>query len=157
MYTNKKIDFYQKEIAEEEIRNQRKAIDYNTVSYPLEYFKDKISQQEIDSSLYWNKKQQSYFIESLLLGLPVLNIVINEIITHENEVKIEVIDGKQRLYTALKFINGNLMLENLSNLSTLNSFRFEDLVPSRQKDFKRITVRVIVVAPDCDQSIWKLY
>ena len=35
------------ELAETAIREARKTIDYNTVEYPLEYFIDKISKQQI--------------------------------------------------------------------------------------------------------------
>jgi hypothetical protein len=50
------------EIAETAIREARKTVDYNTVEYPLEYFIDKISQEEIDNYLDWDKSQQSYFL-----------------------------------------------------------------------------------------------
>jgi hypothetical protein len=147
---SKTIDPHQKELAETEIREARKTVDYNTVEYPLEYFIDKINQQEIDNNLRTDTLQQSYFIESLLLGLPVLNIVIND-----NDEQLEIIDGKQRLYTAIDFINGNLKLENLKQLVTLNGLKFEDLLMSRQKKFKRISVRAIAVAPNFDISVWK--
>lgn len=151
MSSNQKVDSHQKEIAEIEIRKQRETIDYDTVNYPIEYFRDKISQQEINNSLHWNTKQQSYFVESLLLGIPILNIVINN-----NSDEIEVIDGKQRLYTAINFINNNLILNNLKELARLNGFKFEDLLFSRQKKFKRYTVRAIVVGQNFDKSVWRL-
>ena len=137
------------EIAETAIREARKTIDYNTKEFPLEYFIDKISQQEIDNNLNWDKSKQSYFVESLLLGLPVLNIVIND-----NDDELKIIDGKQRLYTAINFIQGNLKLQNLKTLTSLNSFGFKDLTLPRQRKFKRISVRAIAIASKSDQSVW---
>lgn len=143
--------------AETEISEARKTFDYNTVEYPLEDFVEKISQEQIDKNLHWDKSQQSYFIESLLLGLPVLNVVINNNGNDLDEIndEVEIIDGKQRLYTAINFINGNLKIENLKQLSSLNGFKFTDLVLSRQRKFKRISVRAIAVAPNFDISVLK--
>ncbi|BAZ47107.1 hypothetical protein NIES4102_41530 (plasmid) [Chondrocystis sp. NIES-4102] len=146
--------------AETEIREARKTIDYNTVEFKLEYFIDKISQQEIDDNLHWNEEKQSYFIESLMLGLPILAIVFKEKNSNDwdklNSIE-QIIDGKQRLLTALNFINNNLQLSNLKQLETLNGFKFEDLMLSRQSKFKRISVRAFAVAPKSDLSVWREY
>lgn len=139
------------EQAETAIREARKTVDYNTVEYPLLYFIDKISDKEIKNDLRWDTLQQSYFVESLLLGLPMINAVV-----HDN-AELELIDGKQRLLTAINFAKGNLRLSNLKTLTTLNDFSFDDLLPSRQKKFKRISVRAIVVEPNSDLSVWREY
>ncbi len=139
------------QIAETAIREARKTIDYNTVEYPLEYFIDKISDEEIKKDLHWDTLQQSYFIESLLLGLPVIHAVIHD------DLELEFIDGKQRLYTAINFVKGNLILSNLKTLTALNGFSFNDLLPSRQRKFKRISVRAIAVNPKSDLSVLTRY
>jgi hypothetical protein len=158
---SQKIDSNQKEIAEAAIFEARKTVDYNTVEYPLEYFTDKISQEEIDNYLDWDKSQQSYFIESLMLGLPVLNIVFVDRDSDDDWSELEkatqLIDGRQRLYTALNFINGNLKLENLKKLTALNSFSFKDLTLPRQRKFKRISVRAIALSPNSDKSVYARY
>jgi hypothetical protein len=155
MTYSKIIDSHQKELAETEIRSKSKTVDYNTKEFPLEYFIDKICKEEINKNLCWDKSQQSYFVESLLLGLPVLNVVINVVINN-NDDKFKIIDGKQRLYTAINFIQGNLELQNLKTLSSLNSFGFKDLTLPRQRKFKRISVRAIAVAPNFDISVWNV-
>ena len=138
-----------KEIAETAICEARKTIDYNTVGYPLEYFIDKISDEELKKYLHWDTLQQSYFVESLLMGLPVINAVIH------NDKELELIDGKQRLLTAINFMKGNLKLCNLKTLTALNDFSFNDLLLPRQKKFKRISVRAIAVNPNSDLSVWR--
>lgn len=147
------------ELAETAIREARKNIDYNTAEFPLEYFIDKISQQEIDNNLNWDESKQSYFIESLMLGLPVFNIVFKERDGDDNWSEFysveQLIDGRQRLYTALNFINGNLQLSNLKVIESLNGFTFTDLPLSRQRRFKRTTVKAIAVAPNSDLSVWR--
>lgn len=139
------------ELAETAIREARETIDYRTVDYPLEYFIDKISDEELKKDLHWDTLQQSYFIESLLLGLPIIHAVIHD------DIELEFIDGKQRLYTAINFVKGNLVLANLKTLTSLNGFRFNDLILSRQKKFKRISVRAIAVNPKSDLSVFTRY
>ena len=45
------------ELVETAIREARKLVDYNTVDYPLEYFIDKISDEELEKNLYWDTLQ----------------------------------------------------------------------------------------------------
>ncbi|MGK7939913.1 MAG: DUF262 domain-containing protein [Crocosphaera sp.] len=100
----------------------------------------------MNDELNWDTLQQSSFIESLLMGLPVLKIIMD---SNKN-----IIDGKQRLYTTINFVNGHLKLENLKKMSSLNGFHFQDLLLSRQRKFKRITARTIVISPSSDVSYW---
>ncbi len=158
---NKIIDSHQQKIVETEISQARETVDYLNVEYPLEYFLDKITQQQIDNNLNWDKSKQSYFIESLMLGLPVFNIIFIDKDNNDGYSVIDnpkqLIDGKQRLCTAMNFINGNLRLENLKELESLNGFKFSDLVLSRQRKFKRITVKAIALYPNSDLSVWRKY
>lgn len=149
------------ELAETAIREGRKSVDYNTAEFPLEYFINKITRTEIDNNLNWDESKQSYFIESLILGLPVLNIVFidkdnNDGYSIAEDIK-QIIDGKQRLLSAINFISGNFRLSNLKQLESLNGFKFKDLMLSRQRRFQRITVKAIAVNPKSDLSVWKEY
>ncbi len=149
------------ELAETAIREERKTIDYNTAEFPIEYFTDQINQQQIDDNLNWDKPKQSYFIESLMLGLPVFNIVFIDKDNNDGYSVIDdveqLIDGKQRLLSALNFINGNLRLSDLKKIESLNGFKFKDLPLSRQRRFKRITVRALAVNPKSDLSVFARY
>ncbi|MEL4895941.1 DUF262 domain-containing protein [Crocosphaera sp. Alani8] len=134
----------QQEIIETAIREGRKKCDYNTVDYPLEFFIEEISQEQVNYELKWDTLQQSYFIESLLMGLPALNLVMDS--------DESIIDGKQRLYTTINFVNGNLKLENLKQMPSLNGFHFQDLLLSRQRKFKRLSAKTIVISESSDMS-----
>lgn len=149
------------ELAEIVIREARKTVDYNTAEFLIEYFTDQINQQQIDNNLNWSESKQSFFIESLMLGLPVFNIIF---IDKDNDCGYSVIDdpeqlidGKQRLFTALNFVNGNLRLSNLEQLESLNGFKFKDLPLSRQRRFVRTTVKAIAVDPKSDLSVFARY
>jgi hypothetical protein len=150
-----------KEIVETAIREARKTVDYNTVEFPIEHFIDQINQEQIDNNLYWDESQQSYFNESLMLGLPFSYLIFidkdhNYGYSVIDDVE-QIIDGKQRLISALNFINGNLRLSNLKVIESLNGFTFKDLPLSRQNRFKRTTVKAIAVNPKSDLSVWREY
>ena len=145
------------EIAETAIREARETIDYNTLEYSIECLMDKINRAEMKGNFYWDEVRQSSFIESLILGFPVLNIVFANKNWNAVGESLNLIDGKQRLYTAINFIDGNLELCNLKTLTSLNGFKFSDLVLSRQRKFKRTTIRAIAVNPKSDLSVWSTY
>lgn len=77
----------------------------------------------------WNIQRKSRLIESLILGLPVPQIVLAE----RAKGKYLVLDGKQRLLTVLQFYNqsqsanNNFKLNHLELLSDLNGLKFQDL------------------------------
>lgn len=79
----------------------------------------------------WNIIKKSRFIESILLGLPLPQIVLAE-----NKIergKYLVLDGKQRMLSLLQFIgagegkNNAYKLRGLEILRSLNGLRFEDI------------------------------
>jgi hypothetical protein len=57
--------------------------------------------------------------------------------------RLEIVDGVQRIRTLADFMSGNHVLDDLERLSRLNGFRFYDLHPSRQRRFRRATLRLI--------------
>jgi hypothetical protein len=113
----------------------------------------------------WSEEHQSKFIESLLLGIPIPSIFVAEISTEkedkindsrsiiEIDLRLEIIDGTQRIRTLARFLNNQLQLKNLKKLEELNDFTFKDLTPFRQKKFKRIPIRTIVLTEEADEEV----
>lgn len=134
-----------KEDAEIQIREKQKSFNYRTTEYPLEVLIQKymetnelfIPENKIQMS--WDEEKQSKFIETVFLGLPINPICLREL----NEDTLEITDGIQRFLTIKRFINNEFTLCNLQILSKLNNFSFKDVIPSRQRRFKRFTVRVL--------------
>lgn len=154
----------QREDAELEIREKQKPVDYDTKEYPVEILVQKyLDGQEDDNNelfipdyqreIAWDEARQSKFIESVILGLPIPYIFVADIPDQENEARLEIIDGTQRIRTLARFLNNELRLENLEKLKKLNHFRFSDLPLSRQRRFKRTTLRMIQLTEKADEDV----
>jgi hypothetical protein len=142
-----------KDEAEAEIRDKQKPIDYDTKEYPVEILVQKYTDGLSDDTnelfvpdyqreMAWDEARQSKFIESVLLGLPIPYVFVADIPDEENEARLEIIDGTQRIRTLARFLNNELKLEDLEKLKKLNDFRFSDLPLPRQRRFIAIPIRV---------------
>jgi hypothetical protein len=143
--------------AEKQISTQLKDVRYIVREYPVEvvvqkYLKGrKTDQNEVyvpdyQRELIWPERHKSRFIESLLIGLPIPFLFVADVGDEEDPDKsgrLEIVDGVQRIRTLADFMTGNLTLSNLDRLNKLNGFRFFDLHPSRQRRFRRATLRLI--------------
>ncbi|MEQ9620529.1 DUF262 domain-containing protein [Coleofasciculus chthonoplastes] len=165
---SKKIEITdeRKELAEAEIREKRKTVDYNTIEYPIEILVKKYLDEIDDDTnelfipdyqreMAWSPDHQSKFIESVLLGLPIPSIFVADSSAEDDkeDARLEIIDGTQRIRTLARFINNELELSNLKKLSNLNDFTFADLLPSRQRRFKRSTIRMIQLTEEADEEV----
>jgi hypothetical protein len=145
--------------AEEKILNEQKNVDYDTREYPVEVIVQKYMQgiEDDENELFipdyqrdftWDKKRQSKFIESIMLGLPIPYIFIAD-----HGERVEIIDGSQRIRTLAAFLNNQLILEGLEKLKTLNGFTYSDLILSRQRRFNRKTLRMIELTDKADVKV----
>lgn len=85
----------------------------------------------------WDENQQSRFIESLLMNVPIPPVFLGE----DEYGSYVVLDGRQRLTAVRNFLNNSLKLKNLSVWDDLNGRTYEDLV-KRNLD-KHLTRRFI--------------
>lgn len=107
----------------------------------------------------WEPEQRSQFIESLLLGLPIPQIVIFQ----NEDGQYELIDGLQRVTTLIDFIEEEpkltLNVERLKKLegcdiiTTLNGLSFKSLGSLAQLELKRRTLRAIVITRTNDPNL----
>lgn len=154
----------QQEEADQQIRQECELFDYHTVEYPLEVIAKKIldGQDNDDNELLipnyhrdttWDEQQQSNFIESIFLGLPIPSIYIVELSNESKDVdRWELIDGSQRLLTLIGFITDKLKLQHLEILNKLEGFHFSDLPPARQRRFKRTSIRFVQFTKQIDKE-----
>jgi hypothetical protein len=102
----------------------------------------------------WRPQRKSQFIESLVLGLPVPQLVLAE--RREKRGTFIIIDGKQRLLTLRQFAATgdsrfqSLKLQGLRVLPQLNGLTYEDLRGHSELDdhlttFENQPIRTVVI------------
>ncbi len=158
------------ELVEEEIKEKQKIIDYQIREFPVSVIVEKFQDIEdengklVDKSelfipdyqreYVWSDNRKSKFIESLLLGLPIPYLFVADVHDDdENEGRLEIVDGAQRIQTLSSFLQGELVLANLKKLKKLNGFEFNDLSKARQLRFNRTTLRMIELTEKADEEV----
>lgn len=141
------------ELAEAQIVEQSKRIDFFLTEYSVELLAQKVRDGEYVVPAYqreftWEDRRKSRFIESLLMGLPIPFIFFWEM----PDGRLEIVDGSQRLRTLEEFIYKGFRLGELDPLTHLSGFCFEDLPESRQRKLKNRSVRGIVLNEHADEA-----
>lgn len=100
----------------------------------------------------WNNIQKSRFIESLLLNLPIPYIFVADIGSGDNEGRLEIVDGSQRIRTLHQFVSNKFELAGLKKLTSANGFTYSDFTVPRKMRFDRKTIRMIELTEHCDEE-----
>ncbi|MCX7220861.1 MAG: DUF262 domain-containing protein, partial [Burkholderiales bacterium] len=138
---------------ESQITEKRKSVAFDTREFTIEFlvkkYTDKIELDENDifvpdyqREFVWDDERQSKLIESLVLGLPIPIIFLAQL----DNGRLEIVDGSQRIRTIEAFINGQLTLKNLENLTEMNNMKFDDLPLSRKRKINDTPIRTIVLS-----------
>lgn len=140
---------------EKDISKGQLPYDYDTKEYPIEvivqkYEKDQIFVPSYQRGFVWPKKQQSRFIESVFLGVPIMPLMVS---VSGKEAELEIIDGSQRIRTLVAYCNNELQLTGLEKLKSLNKTRFRDLSVARQNKFLLRDFRFHVVTDKATPDI----
>ncbi len=150
-------------LVDQQIEELQKITDYEIKEWPIGVLVEKFtSGRETDESeifipdyqrdMVWTPKQQSRFIESILIKLPVPFIFAADVGQGDREGALEIIDGSQRIRTLDNFLSNKLKLVGLKKLTHAIGMRFSDLSKPRQMRFKRTTVRVIELTEKADED-----
>ncbi len=150
-------------LVDKQIDELQKITDYEIKEWPIEVLVDKFTNgREDDSSeifipdyqreMVWSARQQSRFIESILIKLPVPFIFAADVAHGARAGNLEVIDGSQRLRTLDNFLSNRLRLEGLEKLTHAVGMRFSDFSRPRQQRFKRTAIRVIELTEKADED-----
>nr|VFJ69282.1 MAG: Uncharacterized conserved protein, contains ParB-like and HNH nuclease domains [Candidatus Kentron sp. FW] len=105
----------------------------------------------------WDKHQQTRFIESLLLGIPIPSIFIAE----DNEGRWELVDGLQRMSTILSFFGqlknnagkNSWALDEGDIVKELGGFDIERLPLKFRLNIKRSTCRIEIIKWDSEYDL----
>lgn len=155
------------QLAEEQIISNQRDVRYIVREYPTEVLVQKylhgresgqndIFVPDYQRDLVWPERNQSRFIESILIGLPIPFLFVADVSADEDPEKagrLEIVDGVQRIRTLARFMTGELALSNLERLGRLNGFTYFDLHPSRQRRFGRATMRMIELTETVTEDV----
>jgi hypothetical protein len=158
MASNVSKDELSKEVrdqAERQLISEQRTISFDTKDYTTELLVDKLKSGEFYIPEYqrefvWNEIEQSKFVESVLIGLPIPFMFAAE---NATEGKFEILDGAQRIRTLRAFFNDKLKLRDLEKLDKLNDFRFSDLPVPQQRRLKNRVLRMVVLSPNADEDV----
>lgn len=93
----------------------------------------------------WDKTRQSKLIESILLGLPLPSIYLNQY----KDGRLSVVDGLQRICTIRDFCEDRLVLCNMEYFTKCNGKKFsglKDVLPMLQvRRFKQTQIMCFVI------------
>lgn len=142
--------------AEAAIAAVSRQVKFTVSEYPISIyvsrFEDDVTGRffvpEYQRNLAWHSGQQSSFIESLLVGLPVPFLFFYQ----TADGRMEIVDGSQRMRAMRAFLKEGLRLSDLVLLPELNGFAFDDLPKDRQNKLEDVTVRTIVLDTGTDPS-----
>lgn len=134
------------------LKQEQKNIRYDTRDWSIEMILSKYhkmtetQQTEINIPFYqrefvWENVQISSLIESILLGLPLPLIFLEQ----TEDGLLEIIDGSQRVKALNEFFTNNHELENLKILNQFNGLKFSDFPPSIQRKLKDCSLRIVVL------------
>lgn len=157
------VDVLRAERADAEIQRLQKITDYEIHEWPIEVLVKKFTDgrdtdeaelfiPDYQREMVWTARQQSRFIESILIRLPVPFIFAADVAEGDRAGQLEIIDGSQRLRTLDNFLSNRLVLEGLTKLSSAIGMRFGDFGKARQMRFKRTTIRVIELTEQADEE-----
>lgn len=132
--------------------NQKsKLYEYRTKDYAFEVILSKYGEEEDDkATLYvpdyqrefvWKNDKRSKYIESVLLGMPLTPFLVSE----DEQRRLEIIDGSQRIRTLISFYNNEFSLRKLDKLNELDGARYRDLPVNLQRYLDNQDFRIIVV------------
>lgn len=98
----------------------------------------------------WDDTRKSRLIESIIVGMPVPNIVLAE--NKEHRGRFIVIDGKQRLLSINEFIKGAYGLRGLDMRSDLNDKTYANLPAADREYLDNSTLRATVIKNWSDED-----
>lgn len=142
--------------AEAAISMVSRQVKFTVAEYPISVYVARFEDDETgrffvpeyQRKLAWRPHQQSEFIESLLVGLPIPFLFFYQM----PDGRMEIVDGSQRMRAMRAFLKEGMRLSDLVLLPELNGFAFNDLPPDRRNKLEDTTIRTIVLDTGTDPS-----
>ena len=92
----------------------------------------------------WDNAKASRLIESLLLNIPIPSLFLSE----TAEAQYEVVDGHQRVYSVIRYLDNQFALSGLRIQQELIGNRFFKLPEREQRFLRTRVIRAIIISAD---------
>lgn len=142
---------------EKKLDDARRELIYHVNDYTVEVLSNKFNELDPEEGdlfipgyqrkLVWNDSQKSYFIESLLIRVPVPPVFLFDV-----DGRLEIVDGSQRLRSIHEYMLDRFALRDLEKLDFLNGYHFSDLPIVVQRRLKNTSIRSFLVLEGSDDS-----
>lgn len=139
------------------VESARREVRYITTDFSYELVVSKFREEaESEGDIFvppyqrklsWTEDKQSYFIESLILRIPIPPIFLYDV-----QGKLEIVDGSQRVRTIVSFAKNGFSLGGLEKLDILNGFKFEKLPDVVQRRLNNTPIRSYILDQGTDES-----
>ena len=134
------------EAAEKQISDYARTVKFTVTEYSFEHIVQRLTGEryyvpEYQRKHTWPLEKQSKFIESVFMGLPIPFVFFWQ----DQDGRMEIVDGSQRIRTLRDFIGDKLVLKGLETIPAANGLRYSDLPPSRRLKFVETPIRVIIL------------
>ncbi len=115
----------------------------------------------------WVVRQKCYLIESILMGLPVPEIYIQQTTSSEGVTSHSIVDGQQRIRSVFQFVGSELdpdeeeynkfALDKLDVNSTWKNKTFEELSDDKRSEFYGYTFSVRYLNTESDDEVRDMF
>lgn len=129
----------------EQIKEKKQEIKFSTREYVTEYLVKKFQEDEFyipldyQRNFVWKEKDSSFFVESVLIGLPIPYMFFAD----AEDGRTEVVDGAQRMNALASFVRDELRLQDLEILSSVNGMTYSELPVEIRRRFLNFSFRVV--------------
>jgi len=115
----------------------------------LEEKKTIIIDPEFQRNFVWKLPQERELVESVLMGIPLPVVYMFE----EKDGRKQVVDGRQRITSLLRYLNNKFALEDLKMLPKFNGKKFKDLEPIFQGKIESYQIHAYIIEPPTSERV----
>ena len=148
-------------------------MNYDSSSQTVGWFHDRYREGSLTISPryqrkpVWVARQKCYLVESILLGLPVPEIFVQQKTTPDGKTTYAIVDGQQRIRAVLQFIGSDIdpgeqqyskfTLDKLDSASPWRDLGFSDLSDDQKKAFFGYKFGVRNLNTDSDDEVRDMF
>lgn len=148
-------------------------MEFSSTEHPITWFRDRYREGTLEirppyqRKPVWAGRQKSWLVESILLGLPVPEVYIQQVVDADGETTHAVVDGQQRIRAILQFMGAEtdpeeeeqnrFALDKLPATSRYFGDTFADLSEDDKRAFFGYRLSVRVLETDSEDEVREMF